>query len=118
MTPGFRFDSVIGANELLEDNTVASGDITLEDVYRFFPVVYTLSTANVTGQRVKESGRTLCLCNQCGPDNGGISSNDKIRELGPVCYLDRLYLKVSQYLIAYMTRNQVFFTYTRVAVPA
>jgi 2',3'-cyclic-nucleotide 2'-phosphodiesterase (5'-nucleotidase family) len=54
MTPGFRFDSVIAANELLEDNTIANGDITLEDVYRFFPVIYTLSTANITGQRVKE----------------------------------------------------------------
>ena len=54
MTPGFRFDSVIGANELLEDMTYAKGDITLEDVYRFFPVIYTMSTANVTGQRVKE----------------------------------------------------------------
>lgn len=54
MISGFCFDSVVGANELLEDNTVASGDITLEDVYRFFPVVYTLSSANVTGQRVKE----------------------------------------------------------------
>ena len=54
MTPGFRFDSVIGSNELLEDNTIANGNITLEDVYRFFPVVYTLSTANITGQRVKE----------------------------------------------------------------
>ena len=54
MTPGFRFDSVIAANELLEDNTIANGDITLEDVYRFFPVIYTMSTASITGQRVKE----------------------------------------------------------------
>lgn len=55
MTPGFRFDAVIGSpGEALEDNTVANGNITLEDVYRFFPVVYTLSTANVSGQRLKE----------------------------------------------------------------
>ena len=54
MTPGFRFDSVIGSSELLEDNTIANGDITLEDVYRFFPVIYTMSTASITGQRVKE----------------------------------------------------------------
>lgn len=59
MTPGFRYDAVIGApGEYLEDNTVANGDITLEDVYRFFPVVYTLSTANVTGQRLLEIAET------------------------------------------------------------
>ena len=74
MTPGFRFDSVIGANELLEDNTVASGDITLEDVYRFFPVVYTMSTANVTGQRVKEiieSGLTSVFSRDAFNQGGG-----------------------------------------------
>lgn len=55
MTPGFRFDAVIGSpGELLEDNTIANGNITIEDVYRFFPVVYTLSNATVTGQRLKE----------------------------------------------------------------
>ena len=54
MTPGFRFDSVIGANELLEDNTVASDNITLEDVYRFFPVIYTISTAKTTGAHLKQ----------------------------------------------------------------
>ncbi|MFP5350862.1 MAG: bifunctional metallophosphatase/5'-nucleotidase [Gammaproteobacteria bacterium] len=53
MTPGFRFDSVLGApGEMLEDNTLADGTITLEDVYRFFPVVYTLSTGAVSGQRL------------------------------------------------------------------
>jgi 2',3'-cyclic-nucleotide 2'-phosphodiesterase (5'-nucleotidase family) len=55
LTPGFRFDSVIaGPDEMLEDNTLADGAITLEDVYRFFPVVYTLATAEVSGQHVKE----------------------------------------------------------------
>ena len=55
MTPGFRFDAVIGnPGEALEDNTVANGNISIEDVYRFFPVVYTLSTASVSGQRLKE----------------------------------------------------------------
>jgi 2',3'-cyclic-nucleotide 2'-phosphodiesterase (5'-nucleotidase family) len=55
LTPGFRFDSVIPqAGTMLEDNTVTNGDITLEDVYRFFPVSYTLSTAQVSGQRLKQ----------------------------------------------------------------
>ncbi|MBI3545938.1 MAG: 5'-nucleotidase C-terminal domain-containing protein [Gammaproteobacteria bacterium] len=53
MTPGFRFDSIIGAQgELFEDDTVANGAITLEDVYRFFPVVYSLATAEVSGERL------------------------------------------------------------------
>ncbi len=55
MTPGFRFDSVVpAAGTLLEDNTVALGDITLEDVYRFFPVGFTIATGEVSGQRLRE----------------------------------------------------------------
>jgi sulfur-oxidizing protein SoxB len=55
LTPGFRFDSVIPqTGTTFEDNTVANGDITLEDVYRFFPVSYTLSTAQVSGLRLKQ----------------------------------------------------------------
>lgn len=55
MTPGFRFDAVIVApGILLEDNTVAVGNITLEDVYRFFPVPYTIATAQVSGRRLRE----------------------------------------------------------------
>lgn len=54
MTPGFRFDAVThGMGELLEDNTVSDGAITLEDVYRFFPVVYTLATAEISGTQLK-----------------------------------------------------------------
>ena len=50
MTPGFRFDSVVpGRGIAVEDNTVVSGAITLEDVYRFFPVPYTISTADIDG---------------------------------------------------------------------
>ncbi len=55
MTPGFRFDAVIaGPGVFLEDNTVAVGDITIEDVYRFFPVPYTIATADVRGGRLQE----------------------------------------------------------------
>lgn len=55
MTPGFRFDSVImPPGILLEDNTVMTDAITLEDVYRFFPVAYTIATGEVSGQRLQE----------------------------------------------------------------
>lgn len=55
ITPGFRFDSVIAEpGEKLEDNTVAKGAITVEDVYRFFPVSYTISTAKITADNLKE----------------------------------------------------------------
>jgi len=50
LAPGFRFDSPMPAPQaLLEDNTVATGAITLEDVYRYFPVVYTLATGRTDG---------------------------------------------------------------------
>jgi 2',3'-cyclic-nucleotide 2'-phosphodiesterase (5'-nucleotidase family) len=48
ITPGFRFDSPTGEpGSMQEGNVVATGDITLEDVYRFFPVFYTIATANI-----------------------------------------------------------------------
>ena len=37
MSPGFRFDAVVG----YEDGAVADGNVTLEDLYRFFPAPYT-----------------------------------------------------------------------------
>jgi 2',3'-cyclic-nucleotide 2'-phosphodiesterase (5'-nucleotidase family) len=53
-SPGFRFDSVIPQPGLmLEDNTVTDGDITLEDMYRFFPTYIPLSTATITGSNLK-----------------------------------------------------------------
>lgn len=53
MAPGFRFDSVV-ANALTEDNVVLNGDITVEDVYRFFPMMFTAAKGEVTGARLKE----------------------------------------------------------------
>lgn len=54
ISPGFRFDSPIAApGYLFEDNTIADGSITLEDVYRFFPVFYTMATAKVRGDTLK-----------------------------------------------------------------
>ena len=54
ITPGFRFDSVIEAPGMpLEDNTIAKGAVTLEDAYRFFPVAYTIGTAETNGDEIK-----------------------------------------------------------------
>lgn len=78
ITPGFRFDSVVPARGMrtetmsaqrpfastsrgmregqgipVEDNTVATGNITLEDVYRFFPVPYNIATADISGERLR-----------------------------------------------------------------
>ena len=46
--PGFRFDAVI------EGDPFIAGEITLEDVYRFFPVSYAITRGTVTGERLKE----------------------------------------------------------------
>ncbi len=55
ITPGFRYDSVIpAAGFLLEDASLASGEITIEDAYRFFPVTFNLASGKVTGKRLKE----------------------------------------------------------------
>ncbi len=50
MAPGFRMDSPIATTSAeVEGSISASGQVTLEDVYRFFPVVYGMGTATVTG---------------------------------------------------------------------
>ena len=54
LTPGFRFDAVIAPGEAYEDGHVAQGDVTVEDVYRYFPVPYSLATGTVSGARVQE----------------------------------------------------------------
>jgi len=54
ITPGFRFSTVVPAlDALYADNTVATGEITIEDVYRFLPVPYTLSIGDITGKNLK-----------------------------------------------------------------
>lgn len=84
ITPGFRFDAVIpakrsrpfdnqrrgmmeGQDIVVEDNTVAAGAITLEDVYRFFPVPYTLATGEISGEGLREVMETA-LTNVFSPD--------------------------------------------------
>lgn len=54
ISPGFRFDAVIPGAEEFNDRLVGAGKITLEDVYRFFPVSYTLSTATIKVADLKE----------------------------------------------------------------
>lgn len=54
LTPGFRYDAVLAPGEPYEDGHVASGDVTLEDVYRYFPVPYSLATGTVSGARLQE----------------------------------------------------------------
>ena len=56
ITPGFRFDSPISAaGTLLEDNTIANGAITIEDVYRYFPVPYLVATGTIRGDKLKQA---------------------------------------------------------------
>lgn len=55
LTPGFRYDAVIAASGThYEDGAIANGAVTIEDVYRFFPVPYTLAAGNVSGARLQQ----------------------------------------------------------------
>lgn len=54
VTPGFRFSGVIAEPGVpLEGNAVATGDITLEDVYRFLPMPFLVATAEITGAQLR-----------------------------------------------------------------
>lgn len=49
-TPGFRMGATVaGAGYMFEDATYATGDITLEDAFRFFPMLYGISTGQTNG---------------------------------------------------------------------
>lgn len=51
ITPGFRFDSVIpGTNIPVEDQPVSSGNITVEDMYRYFPMPFTLAQGQIAAK--------------------------------------------------------------------
>jgi 2',3'-cyclic-nucleotide 2'-phosphodiesterase (5'-nucleotidase family) len=52
LSPGFRFDAVLGGKGY-EDATTVKGAVTVEDVYRLFPAPYTLATGKVDGARLK-----------------------------------------------------------------
>lgn len=54
ITPAFRMGATIPeAGYLMENGVVASGDFTLEDAYRFFPMYYGVVTAQTTGADLK-----------------------------------------------------------------
>lgn len=56
LVPGFRFGANIAApGYLMEDGvTVAEGAITLEDVYRFFPMSFPMYSGTITGENLKK----------------------------------------------------------------
>lgn len=54
LTPGFRMDAPIpAAGTSYEDRHIANGAITVEDVYRYFPVPYTLAKGNIAAATLK-----------------------------------------------------------------
>jgi hypothetical protein len=60
MTPGFRFTvATPGEGYEFEDRHVASGDLTIEDLYRFFPIIYTLSTGKVKADSLRSNIEAL-----------------------------------------------------------
>lgn len=75
MTPGFRFDSVIRTKgELFEDNTVANGNITIEDAYRFIPVPYFIASGEIRADKFKailESNLTAVYSPDTALQSGG-----------------------------------------------
>jgi 2',3'-cyclic-nucleotide 2'-phosphodiesterase (5'-nucleotidase family) len=75
MAPGFRYDSPIAvAGDLVEDGALANGQVTLEDAYRFFPVVYGMGTATITGTNLRavvEEALTAVLTTSVPLQNGG-----------------------------------------------
>jgi 2',3'-cyclic-nucleotide 2'-phosphodiesterase (5'-nucleotidase family) len=75
MAPGFRFDSPIAvAGDIVEDGALANGQVTLEDAYRFFPVVYGMGTASITGTNLRavvEEALTAVLTTAVPLQNGG-----------------------------------------------
>lgn len=75
MAPGFRFDAPIAvAGDLVEDGALANGQVTLEDAYRFFPVVYGMGTATITGTNLRavvEDSLTAALTTTVPLQRGG-----------------------------------------------
>ena len=54
ISPAFRMGVALPeAGYLMENASIASGEITLEDAYRFFPMYYGLMTAQSTGRHLK-----------------------------------------------------------------
>lgn len=75
ITPGFRFGSVVAQEGYIyEDNSVATGDVTVEDVYRFIPVHFTMGLAQSTGihiRRTLEKALVNAFSHDSFAQNGG-----------------------------------------------
>ena len=55
ITPGFRFDTAVAYKDFVYENEdIATGEILVEDVYRFIPVAYSVATATITGKQLKQ----------------------------------------------------------------
>ena len=59
MTPGFRFDAVVlplgtGLSSADEDGAFLSGEITLEQIYRYLPIAPSLAVGEVRGEDLRE----------------------------------------------------------------
>lgn len=78
ITPGFRMDSPVpAAGMLYEDSYIADGALTIEDVYRYIPVPYTLGTGTVEAATIKsiiESNLTAVYSLDSFAQGGGWSS--------------------------------------------
>lgn len=55
ISPGFRFAVMLPGKGVYEDRAVMQGEVRLEDVYRYFPVIYGLSKGNVTGKSLRNN---------------------------------------------------------------
>jgi len=75
VTTGFRFDATIpGMGDSYEDQTIATGVITIEDIYRFFPTPYIIATADISGENLKldiETNLTRVYSNDIFSQKGG-----------------------------------------------
>lgn len=75
MTLGFRMDAPVAASgTLYEGNYIADGAITVEDVYRFFPMPFNLSSGTVAVKRMKailEEGLTASYSLNSFAQHGG-----------------------------------------------
>jgi len=70
LAPGFRYDAIVEA----ELDSVAVGEVTLEDIYRFFPSPFAMATATATGQRIRqlaEQGMAASFSTNVFNQNGG-----------------------------------------------
>ncbi len=75
ISPGFRMDAtLVESGYLYEDNTIATGDITIEDAFRLFPVVYLLAVGEIDGaglRQVMEDQLTLAYSSDVFNHTGG-----------------------------------------------